>query len=250
KFIFLPQGEDPDSFVRQKGANAFLDEIKKASPFSEVFIKHLLAQVDTSYVSGQARLVSLASPLLAQLPEGVLRDMLIEQLMQYTRLDRARLLKAIFGTQMQERKKTVISQTGSLFPGDSAICLLLQYPQVASLGQKIEELAVLPYTHTELLIGLVKLLQEQPELSIGAILAHWPEDIQRELAALASKPLLLSEPEAISKEFADIVTKLHQEVSKVQLGDLLAKIRKDDLSVLSQVDRERVQELLRKNEEL
>jgi DNA primase len=251
KFIFLPQGYDPDSFVRELGASAFLELIKKSTPFSEVFIKHLLAQVDTSYVSGQARLVSLAAPLLAQLPQGVLREMLIEQLMQYTRLDRARLLEAIFPGQSSSRKVAAVpAKTGGLSPVDRAICLLLQRTQVVGLVHKVEELAALPYAHTQLFIELVQLLQVQPGLSIGAILAHWPEVVQRELAALAAKPLLLTEDEAITREFVDIVNKLHQEVTQVQLGDLLARIRKEDLSVLTQADRSKVHELLRKDEEV
>ncbi|MFA6038377.1 MAG: DNA primase [Legionellales bacterium] len=251
KFIFLPKGYDPDSFVRELGKDAFLEYLKKSTPFSEVFIKHLLAQVDTSYVSGQARLVSLAAPLLAQLPQGVLREMLIQQLTQYTRLERAQLLKAVFPGQSPTRKTaTAPKKTSGLSPVDRALCLLLQRTQVVNLVNKVEELAALPYANTSLFIELVQLLQKQPDLSIGALLAHWPAAVQSELAALASKPLLLTEDEAIAREFTEIVSRLHQEVTQVQLGDLLAKIRKDDLSVLNQADRSKVHELLRKDEEL
>ncbi len=251
KFIFLPNRYDPDSFVRELGKDAFLQLIKKATPFSEVFIKHLLAQVDTSYVSGQARLVSLASPLLAQLPQGVLREMLIEQLMPYTRLNRARLLEAIFPGQVNTRKiARAPAKTGGLSPVDRALCLLLQRTEVVGLVNKIEELQVLPYANTGLLIELVHLLQAQPSLSIGALLAHWPEAVQQELAALAAKPLLLTEDDAIVREFTDIVNKLHQEVTQVQLGHLLAKIRRDDLSELNPADRSKIHELLRKDEEV
>lgn len=250
KFIFLPQGYDPDHFVRELGADAFLEALKKAVPFSEFFIKHLLAQVDTSYVSGQARLVSLAAPLLAKLPQSILREMLIAQLMQYTRLDRARLLQAIFPNQGLRKPAASVKKTGGLSPMDRAICLLLQHTQIAGLVDKVEELAVLPYPHTQLFIELVKQLQETPNLLLGTLLGYWTAQQQVELATLAAQPLLLTDEAAIAQEFTDIVNKMHQEVMNVQLGDLLAKIRKDDLSVLNQADRARVHELLRKDEEV
>ncbi|MGA2655757.1 MAG: DNA primase [Gammaproteobacteria bacterium] len=251
KFIFLPKGYDPDSYVRELGTQAFLQQLKKSTPFSEFFIKHLLAQVDTSYVSGQARLVSLAAPLLAQLPKGVLREMLIEQLMPYTRLDRARLLQAIFPNESTVKKIAPVKvKTGGLSPVDRAVCLLLQQTEVVSLATKVDDLAVLPYANTGLLIELVQLLKDEPGLSIGAILAHFGQEGQQELAALAAKPLLLTNNEAIALEFSDVINKLHQEVSQVHLGQLLAKIRKDDLSQLNAEDRSKIHELLRKDEEI
>ncbi len=249
KFIFLPEGHDPDSFVREMGANAFLDLIKKSSPFSEVFIKHLLAQVDTSYVSGQARLVSLAAPLLAQLPQGVLREMLIEQLMQYTRLDRARLLHAIFPNQSIKKIAPKRDMGPPLPAMERAICLLLQQPQMAVLVTKVEDLSLLPYAKTNLFVELVKLLQTTPGLTTGAVLSHWEDEAAKDLAALAAKPLLLTQLEAIEREFVGIITKLHQEVANVKLGDLLTRIRKDDLSTLTELDRNQVHELLHKDEE-
>ncbi len=251
KFIFLPEDEDPDTCVRKMGAEAMLKRIKEASPFSEVFIKHLLAQVDTSHVSGQARLMSLAAPLLAQLPQGVLCEMLIEQLGAYTRLDKKRLLQMVFPDQKSTPQK-VVAKSGmmGLSAVDKALCLLLQHTKLADLLERVDDLATLPQPQIHLLIELVQLLQLQPGLSTGAILAHWTDPkIQSELAALAARPLLLAEEAAVTHEFVDIIEKLRKEVTSVQLGDLLVRIRQNDLSTLSPTDQARVHELLRKDEE-
>jgi len=76
RFLFLPDGEDPDTLVRAEGQAAFEARLARAAPLSEVFFDHLSAQVDMVSRDGRARLVTLAKPLLSKVPAGIYRDML------------------------------------------------------------------------------------------------------------------------------------------------------------------------------
>jgi len=80
KFLFLPEGEDPDSMVRKHGADEFAQQLKKATPLSDFFFEHFTAVTDISSLDGRARLVQQAQPYLESMPQGVFRDMMTERL--------------------------------------------------------------------------------------------------------------------------------------------------------------------------
>ena len=72
RFIFLPDGQDPDSYVQQHGATSFEKALDDAMPLSDFLIEELSTQVDMDSVDGRARLAELARPLVSKIPQGVL----------------------------------------------------------------------------------------------------------------------------------------------------------------------------------
>src|SRR5262245_13768523 len=95
RFLFLPDGHDPDSLVGAEGREAFEARLKQAVPLSEYFIGHLSAQVDMQTVDGRARLGELARPLLARIPEGIYRELMADEVAAAVRIDRSRLEGAL-----------------------------------------------------------------------------------------------------------------------------------------------------------
>ncbi len=79
-FVFLPQGEDPDSFVRTRGTAAFERLIAEAAPLSDYLLRELAAQCDLTSAEGKARLVADAKPLLGRLQSPLLRLQLVKRL--------------------------------------------------------------------------------------------------------------------------------------------------------------------------
>ena len=73
KFLLLPEGDDPDSFVRTKGPDAFRALAEKAAPLSDFLVKELSTRVDFGSVDGRSRFQAIAKPLLKRLPEGTYR---------------------------------------------------------------------------------------------------------------------------------------------------------------------------------
>src|SRR6185503_17803406 len=73
KFLLLPEGDDPDSFVRTNGADAFRALADKAAPLSDFLVNELSARVDMGSVDGRSRFQAIAKPLLKRLPEGTYR---------------------------------------------------------------------------------------------------------------------------------------------------------------------------------
>ena len=80
RFLFLPDGEDPDSMVRKLGAEDFSLQLDQAQALSEFFFDHFTQVVDMSSIDGRARLVEQTKPLLDKIPEGVFHDMMLGRL--------------------------------------------------------------------------------------------------------------------------------------------------------------------------
>jgi DNA primase len=91
RFLFLPEGHDPDTLVGAEGAEAFEARIANAQPISEFLVTQLVARTDLASVDGRARLAELARPLLARVPAGVYHELLMERLAEEVRMPAGRL---------------------------------------------------------------------------------------------------------------------------------------------------------------
>ena len=79
-FVLLPEGEDPDSMVRQRGGEAFQRLIVEATPLSDFLLRELAAHCDLTSAEGRARLVADAKPLLGRMLSPMLRLQLVKRL--------------------------------------------------------------------------------------------------------------------------------------------------------------------------
>ena len=82
RFLFLPEGEDPDTLVRKVGQAAFETLIDNATPLEQFFFDKLSSELDLDSHQGRGKLRELAQPLITQLPEGVFALLMREQLSQ------------------------------------------------------------------------------------------------------------------------------------------------------------------------
>ncbi|HEY4213313.1 MAG TPA: DNA primase [Steroidobacteraceae bacterium] len=81
RFLFLPDGHDPDTLVGEEGAEAFEKRLETTTlPLSEYLIRELSEQADLTHADGMARFAELARPLFAKITEGVYRDLLLGRL--------------------------------------------------------------------------------------------------------------------------------------------------------------------------
>ena len=95
RFLFLPEGEDPDTLVRAEGADAFRARIsQQAQPLAEYFFRHLMAEADPATLEGKAHLATLAAPLLDKLPGANLRALMRQRLGEITGLTGESLAQA------------------------------------------------------------------------------------------------------------------------------------------------------------
>lgn len=87
RFLFLPDGEDPDTLVRAEGTDAFRARINQhAQPLADYFFQQLCEEADPRSLEGKAHLVTLAAPLIDKIPGNNLRALMRQRLSEITGL--------------------------------------------------------------------------------------------------------------------------------------------------------------------
>ena len=232
RFLFLPEGEDPDSLVRRIGAESFRQQTVESVPLSKFFYESLGRQVDTTSVDGRARLVELARPLLVTLPDSVFRDLMLEQLSEYSGLKLPQLQRRVLGEATEPDPPTDHQPRRDLSrsPVRSAIRLLLEQPALGALIAPPYSFADLDLPGVELLVELLELTASNPHLSTGGLLEHWrgrPEETH--LARLASTPLMVP-ADGCEQELSGAVQRLLEQRNHQRTAQLLLKSRDSTLS--------------------
>jgi len=197
RFIFLPDGHDPDSFVNEYGSDAFIKELDNGVALSDYLIGELASQVDMTTVDGKARLAELAKPLIHKIPHGVYRELLIESLAETVGLSASKLEKMIGHEPESGRTTSILAGTAARRPRATigtgrpsvvrrAISLLLNNP---AAGDKldIEKLAGVNRPGVGLLHDLIETVQEEPNITTAGLLERWRHDDEgRHLGKLAA----------------------------------------------------------------
>src|SRR5262245_55394397 len=204
RFLFLPDGHDPDSLVGEEGREAFEERLKQAMPLSEYFLSHLSSQVDTRTVDGRASLAELARPLLERIPAGVYRELLADEVAKVVRLDPQRLAAALntgapANSRVPERNPAPLPPRKPAAGGRrnlvrQAVQLLVHYPRIADKVRNVEALASLDRPGISLIVRLVEELHDQPCDKMAVLLERWRgrPDVEH-LEKLAKMDLLIAD---------------------------------------------------------
>ena len=234
RFLFLPDGEDPDSLVRQIGKDAFEHRITTADHLSDFLFDHLSDDLDITSIDGRARLVDQARPLLAKLPDSIFRALLIERLAEIaqtnTRRLEGRLEKTADTKPAAQTPSAAPRRRGGKSPVREAIAMLLYQPSLAGDIKQLpfEKYAALP--GVSLLVDLFELIQRQPELKTGAILEHWRgHDEARHLSKLAQWTPLLDNLD-LAAELRGHLQQICQQLTEARIRQLLDEERHNRLN--------------------
>lgn len=226
RFMFLPQGEDPDSLIRQEGKERFIDRVSHSVPLSEYFYAHLSEQVDIGSMEGRSRLEELAKPFLSNMSTGAFRDMMIERLSSLVRQDVnkvARRLGSAAATAPSAERKT--SAGAPMLPLIGAIIrLLLQRPDLAKWAEvEPTALAGLSLRGVEVLQEMLEICRGTSPVNAAILIEHWRDQpVGPRLADLAAQTLAIAE-EGIEAEFRDAWRRLMVQRDEQRVAVLLGK---------------------------
>jgi DNA primase len=240
RFLFLPEGHDPDSFVNEFGTDAFLAAMADGVPLSEFMIRELASQVDMQTIDGRARLAELARPLVAKIPQGVYRELLIDSLAEAVGLTSAKLEKmldsdsgarASGGTTAGHRRAAGRpAVTGQPSVVRHAISLVLNYPE-AGRKADVEKLAGIGRKGADLLEALIETVQAEPNITTAGLLERFRHDEQgRHLGKLAMSGLPDDEEFDPAAELAECLDQLAQAGRRARVEFLIEKQKVSGLS--------------------
>ncbi|AVH27112.1 DNA primase [Vibrio diabolicus] len=230
KFMFLPDGEDPDSYIRQNGKQAFEQQVSNAMPLSEFMFSSLTQQVDMSTKEGMAKLSTLAVPLIDKVPGGTLRLYLRELLGRRLGLVDERQLQQLISKQGKEDKRPQPHKEIKRTPMREVIALLIQNPQYVTMVPDLTSVRDLPIPGLSLFVDVLDKCQAHPHINTGQLLEHW-RNSQNEtlLSRLASWDIPLDEDNQ-EEIFLDSLDKIIAQCVEKQIENLQAKARSVGLS--------------------
>ena len=130
RFLFLPDGQDPDSLVREEGKDAFLARLNDALPASEALVHLLSDDVDLTKIDGRARLTALALPKIARVPPSIYRSLMLDALSELSGTRRSDLDARLLEVASALTSTPEPSNTSSENPPSTSTD-----PEIASLDQ-------------------------------------------------------------------------------------------------------------------
>ena len=134
-FIFLKPGEDPDSFIKEKGKDAFLKLADEATSFSDYFLKTIKDQDDLSTIEGRSMVAQFAIPLVNKIANPTLKEAYISEIGNICDLDFVKLLNGSnqFIKKSNEKKEEVKRSSSSVIKKSvlGVFTALIQHPVLA-----------------------------------------------------------------------------------------------------------------------
>lgn len=225
-FLFLPNGEDPDSIIKKEGKTAFMQRLQQAYSLSDYLFKKVSHRLDLSTVAGKTQLIEAIKPLLKQIPPGAYYELLIQAISQATRLDAMRI-NGMLETQAQ---KTQSKTTKSLTPIKKAIAIILQQPQILKKIANLKKPSMLQGNDGEVLIELLSVLMSNPDLSTAALVEKWRDTNTFQLLnELATWDLAIPES-GMAAELQAIFCMFNDQQTQQVVTQLLQKANQQGLS--------------------
>ena len=241
KFVFLPDGEDPDSLIREKGQEAFEAILDQATPFSEFLFDHLLSQINMNSPEGKGAAVSAFQPYLEKLPDSNLKTAILTKLANRfghgTEQQFAKLNRDFANTV----KKNKINKKTKITPLRLAIALLLEHPHIISALPDITILQQLDMPGIPLLNSLLVLCKQNPDINSAQLIEHFRGTTE---GNQLTKLMCLQhhvEPENAESMFIDVIESFLNIFIEQRTEQLLAK---EHASGLSKSEKQELHSLL------
>jgi DNA primase len=240
RFLFLPEGHDPDTLIGAEGREAFETRIAAALPLSEYLVREVSTDIDLSHADGRARFAEAARPLVARLAHGLYRELVLERIAATIKLSAARL-QELWGQASRPLQPLPPQRTaaarGAIRPGRGslvrqAIVRLLQFPATAArlTAKERADLDRLHEPGIELLRELIDDLKRTPAKISAQVIERWAERPEREsLEKLLQKEEVITSAAAAGSELHAALAKLAELADTQRLQELELKSRSTTL---------------------
>ena len=235
-FNFMPEGDDPDSFIREHGAEQFRSD-KNIVPLSDFLLDSIKSRAGTSTREGRANFLDLIVPYLAKMPDSGLRVLLTQEVAGIAQIDSEgvhKLLQEHRSGATQRRPGLPRSRQQRERTADisAIVSYILNKPELAMLVEDAAELSGITVPGVEFLTELVTLVHSNPEITCAGIIEHWRGSrYEQRLNELASGfGLPGDEHFDTEREFIDMVEKL----KLVKIRQSIEKITQSSPSELTE----------------
>jgi len=245
-FLFLPDGEDPDSYVQKFGKDSFEELISQALPLSVFLFQGLSEGINLQTSEGRTRLVENAKPLLAQVVAPILSLMLIKRLAELSGINQDELESLL-----QIRRVSSSSPRGRILrPNPVSPCrwliqILLHNPGYASkLDRKLLSEYIENTDEMAALLALIEFIDAHPNVgentAIPSVITYFYNSTHRELLEKAeSVTLSWDNGIDLDAEFNGALARLQE----IQRKQRMTELQNKSLSILTSDEKQELKRL-------
>ncbi|QHG92275.1 DNA primase [Coxiella endosymbiont of Amblyomma sculptum] len=225
RFLFLPEGEDPDSLIRKIGKDDFEKKIKTSLPLSNVFFSLLKEEIPLHSISDKASFARKALEYLDAMPKGLFYRLLIEEVAKQLSIQPSELYSLVKDNKdNSEREQRYRRSSQVLSLAQHMISILAQTPSLVSLMPK-NIFSIVNGPDTQFLARISVFLGEKKIGSTAELLALWPNSRERQLIADLVGRRLLEESrlsvDDLAVELQDAIQRLQDQTKKEKMLQIL-----------------------------
>ena len=236
RFLFLPEGQDPDSYISEFGQTAFEQQVEQASTLTQYLFQNLLGECNIATLEGRAQFLDRLRPYFGQIPLQSLKDQILSEVEQRLgqKID-GRMLRLLGADKPEKPSRTQMPEQ-HWTPTRLAINLLLKEPRLANATGTHDELADSGIPGVDLLLKLLDRIHDEPEISTQNLLDRFRGDEhESHLYKLAMMDPPVENDESLERMFADCLQSLQKQyidhrqkllITKLQSGAGLTEAEK------------------------
>ena len=236
RFLFLPEGQDPDSYISEFGGEAFEQQVDQASTLTEYLFETLLTECNIKTLEGRAQFLDRLRPYFMQIPLQSLKDQILAEVEQRTGQQIDTRMLRLLGDDKSVAATANRMPEPHWTPTRLAINLLLMKPALAQSTGTHDELAESGIPGVDLLLKILDRIHDEPEISTQNLLDRFKgEDHESHLYKLAAMEPPVEDDESLERMFADCLQSLRKQyidhrqkqlITKLQSGETLSDAEK------------------------
>jgi DNA primase len=238
RFLFLPEGEDPDTYVRKHGAEEFQRRVREAETLSQFLLAQLRAECELASPEGRARFVSVAKPHVQKITAPALRLQLINEVAQLGRVAEGEIERLLELPQRSRFSRPAPPRRSFDAPASLEWTLLTALLTDLTLVEHIDPDRLVPERpETQALLAIREKCEAAEDMSfallVEALAGH--SCLETVLKALKYGEDLAFDAESARGEFQHALTRLEVRSRKKELDELRGRLRsKEDLVLFNE----------------
>jgi len=262
RFLFLPQGEDPDSLVRAIGANDFIRLVDQAKPLEEFLFDAQSEGLNLDTLGGRSRLSILAAPLIDKLPAGIFKKLMMKSLADRTGLSTDELAETLAKAppppapipvvpvaaapppQPRQRQPQSNAAESIRNPFLYAIALLLYEPRASADIEPDFQLDIADDPNAPLLDAMLTLLHKRPDSTPAMLIGHWYGEPWGETLQQLLQFDQIIPGDNIALELTDTLKLLDRQKRTELLSRELDQLVAKGITQLSEQEQQRIRDIL------
>ena len=257
KFVFLPDGEDPDSYIANNGTSKFEKQLDSGKDLSDFLIDKISENIDLNSIDGKARMAERAKPFIGKIPDGIFKELIIDKLSASVGISSKKLTALLSQMNKKESMKPktrsytkMMSQRSSKTQPSiikKSIMLILNYPEAAK-NIKHHDFKDYKKPGIKILLKLIKTTQEESNINAASLIERWRDDDEGKYLAKLAINLFPDNPEFdASKELNDSLVQITKNFYSERINFLIKKQSKNELT---EKDKNELNQMIIKNKSL